>query len=115
MRLCFLFFYFMVTGLTAYSQQRSYKASTHEKLWAITHPFVYSKARKITIEALKGTEMVKKDSSLDGDDAGGQVDAFRHAYWMALLSQKICWKKALSLGRAHENGNYKSFKRKKFD
>ena len=34
---------------------------------------------------------------------------------MALLTQKVCWKKALSLGRAHEKGNFRSFKKGKTD
>lgn len=46
---------------------------------------------------------------LDQKENGGQADAFRHSYWMALLSQKIKPKKALKLGKAHEKGNYISF------
>jgi hypothetical protein len=92
-----------------------WKLSCPEKTWVLLHPFIASKSRKLTSEALKVTEQIKKDSTLDGDGSGGQVDAFRHAYWMALLSQKICWKKALSLGRAHEKGNYRKFKKGKYD
>jgi hypothetical protein len=39
------------------------------------------------------------------------VDAFKHAYWMATLSQHIRWRAALKLGKAHEKGNYKSHKK----
>lgn len=87
--------------------------SCAEKVWVLKHPFTASKALKYTKIALKVTEKVKKDTILDGDANGGQVDAFRHAYWMALLTQKIGCKKALSLGSAHEKGNYQQFKKNK--
>jgi hypothetical protein len=86
-----------------------------EKCWVLTHPFIANKARKITREAISTNEEIKIDTTLDGDTNGGQVDAFRHAYWMASLSQKICIRKALSLGKAHEKGNYRNFKKGKMD
>ncbi len=49
------------------------------------------------------------DSLLDGKTNGGQVDAFRHGYWMAMLSATINPRKALSLGKAHEAGNKLDF------
>ena len=45
--------------------------------------------------------------------SGGQLDAFRHAYWMSLLSQKIAVRKAVKLGNAHEKGNYLEWKKRK--
>lgn len=87
--------------------------SCAEKTWVITHPFSALKALKCTKIALKVTGNVKNDTILDRDANGGQVDAFRHAYWIALLTQKIGIKKALSLGRAHEKGNYQQFKKNK--
>ncbi|MDQ3108602.1 MAG: hypothetical protein M3R17_01790, partial [Bacteroidota bacterium] len=45
------------------------------------------------------------------DGNGGQLDAFRHAYWMALLVQKIPGRKAEKLGKAHEKGNYLGWKK----
>ena len=114
MRLCFFLFYFLMTSLTTIAQNKwqSFRSlSGPEKYWIITHPFIANKVRKITIQSLEITKTVLKDSLLDGDPAGGQVDAFRHSFWIASLSQKICWRKALSLGRAHEKGNYRSFKK----
>jgi len=43
------------------------------------------------------------------------VDAFRHAYWMALLAQKIKYHKALKLGIAHEKGNKKNWLKGKLE
>lgn len=54
---------------------------------------------------------MEQDTLLDHDADGGQVDAFRHSYWMARLSQEMCWRKAYSLGKAHERGNYIDFKK----
>ena len=48
---------------------------------------------------------------MDGDANGGKVDAFRHAFWMTLLSQKMRWRKAYRLGKAHEKGNYLDYKK----
>lgn len=89
--------------------------SRYEKWWVISHPFVAHRAFKITTEARMETEVVLNDSLLDHDPLGGQVDAFRHSYWMARLAQEMKWKKALRLGTAHEKGNYLDFKKKRRD
>jgi hypothetical protein len=52
---------------------------------------------------------------LDQDPSGGQIDAFRHCYWMARLSQEINPRKALRLGIAHEKGNYIDFKKRRLE
>lgn len=89
------------------------KISCPEKRWAVFHPFIARKASRITSEALVTADSVKKSSTLDGDINGGKVDAFKHSYWMASLSQQIQWRKAFKLGKAHEKGNYKLYKKRK--
>lgn len=89
----------------------SQKISRPEKWWAATHPFIARKTFLISKEASKTASEMEKEKILDGDGNGGRIDAFRHAYWMALLSQKIKIKKALKLGMAHEKGNYLQFKK----
>jgi hypothetical protein len=91
------------------------KLSRPEKWWTITHVFVAKKALKITQGVLKVTDSIANIKTLDGDRNGGQVDAFRHAYWMASLAQGIGWRKALKLGRAHEKGNYIDFKKHRLE
>lgn len=86
-------------------------ASRPEIWWAVKHLFIAKKSVKLTRIALIATEEMKHSALLDGDPQGGQVDAFRHSYWMALLAQKIHPRKALMLGIAHEKGNYLDFKR----
>ena len=49
---------------------------------------------------------MKLSPLLDKDPSGGQVDAFRHAYWMARLNEEIGKNAAKSLGKAHEKENY---------
>lgn len=82
-----------------------------EKWWVITHPFVAKKALAISSEAIEVTQSMKKDTCLDGDFNGGQLDAFRHSYWMARLTQEIGWRRSKKLGNAHEKGNYKQYKK----
>lgn len=84
-----------------------------EKRWVIGHLFIAKSVLKLSEEAILVTNSLLADSTLDGDMSGGQLDAFRHAYWMALITQKHGVKKAMSLGKAHEKGNYQYFKRNK--
>ncbi|HEY6160610.1 MAG TPA: hypothetical protein VI112_05285 [Bacteroidia bacterium] len=88
------------------------KISRPEKRWALAHPFAAKKAFKLTRFVLHVCDSLRNDTSLDGDMNGGQLDAFRHAYWMCLLTQHIPAKKAYKLGVAHEKGNMYDFKRK---
>lgn len=98
------------------AQQSAFKKFNQQlrplKWWAITHPFTVKKALSISEAAEKKALQMIADPDLDGDYAGGQIDAFRHAYWMAKLTHAIGERKALSLGRAHERANYIQFKRK---
>ncbi len=92
--------------------QRFKKVPLPEKIWVFTHPFVAKKAWQITAEVQQKMLEIKNDSRLDGNENGGQVDAFRHAFWLASLAQKLDKQKARSLGKAHEKGNYSNFKNK---
>jgi hypothetical protein len=86
-----------------------------EKVWVATHPFIALKSLKISNEASKIAAEAINDIEMDGDYSGGQVDAFRHALWMAMLVQEISPKKAYKLGFAHEKGNKIDFKKKKLE
>ena len=108
---CFQLLYKDCKAQENYSQGY-HQLSCPEKWWVIFHPFIAKKSFRLTQQARSISKEMAKDPLLDGDENGGQVDAFRHAYWMALLSQNICWKKARSLGKAHEKGNYKDFKKR---
>jgi hypothetical protein len=92
-----------------------FKLSCPEKRWVITHPFIAHGTYKISIEALEITKNKVQDNLLDGDINGGQLDAFRHAYWMARISQKYGWRRAFTLGKTHEKGNYLDFKKNRLE
>jgi len=113
--LLILVFLFMFLGLVAQeSKMKKFKhLSAPEKCWVILHPFVAKKALLITEEARKVTKDIKQEKLLKGNGNSGQIDAFRHTYWMALLTQQIGWRRAKSLGKAHEKGNYRDFKKHK--
>lgn len=88
-----------------------FQVSRYERCWAVKHLFIANRAWKVTRYVRLVTDSVAKTKILDGDIDGGQVDAFRHAYWMAILVQNMYWKKAFRLGVAHEKGNYLDYKK----
>ncbi|SDX97199.1 hypothetical protein SAMN05444411_11317 [Lutibacter oricola] len=110
-----LFFLIVVNfQLNAQSNWKGFwKQSTPIKCWVVTHPFKAKKAQIISEETKQITDSIAKTNLLDGDKFGGQVDAFRHAYWMARLRQEIGKGASLSLGRAYERSNKKSFRKSK--
>lgn len=108
-----LFFCFIISSNIGQSQsnwQRFKKLSCAEKTWTIFHVFKAKKALEIAKEAQHVADSIAKTPLLDGDKSGGQVDAFRHAYWMARLHQAIGKNAAKSLGKAHEKTNYQQYK-----
>ncbi len=87
-----LFFYFVLASSILYSQsnwQQFKKLSCAEKTWTVLHVFKAKKAYIVAKEAQHVSDSIAKTPLLDGDKSGGQVDAFRHAYWMARLHQEI--------------------------
>jgi hypothetical protein len=113
--MCFrcLIIFFLFSQQT-FSQTPSFKKlSCPEKRWVFFHPFAAKKAFRITVEARVVSKQMENDSLLDHDADGGQVDAFRHAFWMGRLAQEMCWRKAGRLGKAHERGNYLDFKKRR--
>lgn len=112
-----VFFLFCTTLLVA--QNGSFvqfkKLSCAEKRWVVFHPFVAKKALQLSLEARTVTAEVKQQRILNGTGNGDQLDAFRHTYWMARLTQEIHWRKAKRLGKAHEKGNYRQFKKGKLE
>lgn len=103
---------FLSSQLSAQSNwEKFWSLSAPYKKWVLFHPCKAKKASEISFEATRVSDSIAKTDLLDKDKAGGQVDAFRHAYWMARLHQKIGKCAALSLGKAHEKDNYRTFKK----
>lgn len=97
--------------VSAQNNMQKQDLSSAEKWWALGHIFIAKKAYRIAIESLNITDSLEQIGFLDGDGSGGQLDAFKHAFWMASLGQEIGERKAKKLGIAHEKGNYRSFKK----
>lgn len=104
--------------LISFSQSKisSYKdLSTPEKFWVIFHPFKAKKAFDISNDAVKTIDSISEINILDNDKNGGQADAFKHSFWIARLTQDLNRRAAIKLGKAHEKGNYKTFKKGKLE
>ena len=114
MRIKFLlFFLFLSVNIESYSQSKTslfFKLSTPEKCWVVFHPFKAKRAFYIMQDALKTTDSISKTNLIGNDLNGGQLDAFKHSYWMARSAQAIGEGSSIKLGKAHEKGNYRSFK-----
>jgi hypothetical protein len=111
-----VFLFTVIISANAQSNLDSFwKLSGPIKTWVVFHPFKAKKSLKISIETNKVADSIAKTNLLDGDAAGGQVDAFRHGYWMARLMQEIGKRAAKSLGKAHEKENYITFKKRKLE
>lgn len=89
--------------------------SCPEKKWTICHLFVARRAYRITQEARDATRQLERDSVLDQFKNGGQLDAFRHSYWMARLTQRIGARKSRKLGAEHEQGNFRTFEKSGYE
>ena len=112
-----LFFAVLITA-NSFSQSNFksfFDLSGPKKTWVLFHPFKASKSLKISKEANRVSDSIKKTNLLDKDGSGGQVDAFRHAYWMARLRQEIGKSAARSLGKAHEKENFITYKKRKLE
>jgi hypothetical protein len=109
-----LFVLFLLLEFTclAYGQGRwkkFRKLTCPEKKWVAFHPFVAKKAFEISERAVTVTREMKDAKRITGSGNGDQVDAFRHAFWMGLLTGRIGARKARKLGVAHEKGNHIQF------
>ncbi|CAM1338949.1 DUF6973 domain-containing protein [Tenacibaculum aestuarii] len=109
---------FLLIGVSSYTQsnwQEFGKLSSPKKKWVLLHPFKAKQALIVSREALRVSDSIRVSPLLDGDYSGGKVDAFRHAFWMALLQQEIGKNAARSLGRTHEKENYQTFKKQQLE
>lgn len=109
---------FLFLNISSFSQsnwQEFKKLSSPKKKWVLLHPFKAKQALIVSREALRVSDSIRVSPLLDGDYSGGKVDAFRHAFWMALLQQEIGKNAARSLGRAHEKENYQTFKKQQLE
>ncbi len=111
-----ILFIFINISLFSQSKISSFKElSSPEKVWVIFHPFKAKKAFYISKDAIKTTDSICKIDLIGNDKNGGRADAFKHSYWMARLTQDLNKNAAIKLGKAHEKGNYKAYKKRKLE
>ena len=114
-KLLFLVLSFLFLGCSPTLKKSFSKLSKPEKSWVIFHPFKAKKAYLISLEAESTKDSISNSGIVGSDNNGGQLDAFKHSYWMTRLTQGIGKRAAYSLGEAHEKGNYQSFKEKRLE
>ena len=114
-----LFYFLFVAFFMVSAQDSNLKKfrilSGPEKCWVIFHPFIAKKVLIISEKARVITKEVLLRMVLEGSGDGDQIDAFRHAFWMASLAQEIGKRRARCLGEKHEKGNYKDYKQRRFE
>jgi len=112
MKYFLLFFVLIVMGACSPTLRQSYaKLSPPEKGWVVFHTFKAKKAFLISKEAQYVADSIAKQDLIGNDNNGGHLDAFKHSFWMARLTQGIGKRAAMSLGKAHEKGNYRTYKK----
>jgi hypothetical protein len=97
-------------NFTCFAQQ---PVSRYEFRWAVLHPVAALKIKKQLPKALATYNIMKKSGLPDTYNSGGKLDAFRHVYTMAFLARSIKPRKLRKLGKAHEKGNKRQFKKGK--
>lgn len=105
MRICFSLLFCFSLGCSA----QTGRLSGYELRWAVFHPIAALKVKCIgkRVAPIYNAPDVKQQ--LDAYASGGQLDAFRHVFYMAAFAQKVKAKKLRKLGEAHEKANYKQF------
>ncbi len=111
----FIIFLLSFNSFSQSNFKKFFKLSKPIKIWVLFHPFKAATALKISTETNRVTDSIAKTNLLDKDAVGGQVDAFRHAFWMAKLRQKIGKNAAKNLGKAHEKENKLQYKKRKLE
>lgn len=93
---------------TCFAQQ---PVSRYEFRWAFFHPLAALKIKRQLPKALAVYNDMKKSGLPDAYNSGGKLDAFRHVYTMAFLARDIKVRKLRKLGKAHEKGNERQFRK----
>lgn len=107
---------FAVPQAHACPKEKPFKRlSRPEKVWTVFHPFKAKEVYECAKRSRAVTDSLEKAGALT-DNNGGQLDAFRHAYWMALLVNNGMKEKTVrKVGERHEKGNYLDFRKGKLE
>jgi len=108
-------FLFSVNAFSQNTINSFFDLSSPERWWVVIHPFKAKKAFNISKEVLKTTDSISKLGVIGKDINGGQLDAFKHSFWLVKMSNIIGQNSALKLGKAHEKGNHQAFKKHRLE
>jgi hypothetical protein len=116
MRFPALFIFFILSlALNATPRVKAWKElSRPEKMWTLFHPHKAKIVYRCAQRARLVTDSLNKAGTLS-DPNGGQLDAFRHAYWCALMMQQLPERVVRRVGENHEKGNYLDFRKGKLE
>jgi hypothetical protein len=106
---------FLMIGCSPTLRHSYAKLSSPEKNWVALHSLKAKRAFLISKEVEKVADSIAAENIIGDDNNGGHLDAFKHSFWMARLTQSIGINAALSLGKAHEKGNYLTFKKERLE
>ncbi len=87
--------------------------SFEEYLWAGAHPIAALKVKKAKRMCDSIYFGYVRSATPDSFESGGKLDAFRHAFYMSVFTQKVRVKALRKLGRAHEHANLRNYKKHK--
>ena len=104
------FFFFTLNNNSVEAASDNSTPAFREILWGICHPFIAIKVKNISKRSMFVTDSIGKKNVLIGK-SGGNLDAFKHSFWMARLAQNIKERKARRIGIIHEKVNYRQHKR----
>lgn len=105
----------LVDVLCAGEKTREWKKlSRPEKIWTALHPHKAKIVYKCALRARTVTDSLEKNGVIT-DGNGGQLDAFRHAYWTALMMRHFSEQTVRRVGENHEKGNYIDFRKGKLE
>lgn len=103
-----------VQNIGAQSLLQKYRSVPQaQKMWAVMHLRHAGEMYRISVECLDYAASQLGHYPLDSTSCGGTADAFRHVYWMARLAQKYRQRTCISLGRAYERSNRKTFRQQR--
>ena len=113
----FLLFFalFLMIGCSPTLRNSYAELSSPEKGWVVLHSLKAKRAFLISKEVEKVADSIADENIIGADNNGGHLDAFKHSFWIARLTQVIGKRAALSLGKAHEKGNYITYKKERLE
>jgi hypothetical protein len=79
------------------------------------HPFAALRIKKMSAQCAEIYNEHAKTCHPDCYPSGGQLDAFRHMFYMAAFATRVKPRKLRRLGELHEKSNYRQFTKSQYE